>query len=64
MSSLVREAQSDKKKLGGGGGGGGGGGAALKPKQYARLCQIQKCNYLHNVEHVVQSSFQNTLISF
>ena len=40
---------------------------ALKPKQYARLCQmrqIQKCNYLYNVEHVVQSTFQNTLISF
>ena len=41
--------------MGKGGGGGGGGGGALKPKQYA------KCNYLHNVEHVVQSTFQNTL---
>ena len=54
-----KEAKSDKK-FGerGGGGGGGGGRRVLKPKQY------DKCNYLHNVEHVVQSTFQNTLISF
>ena len=57
-------AKSDKKNWGRGGGGTetktvlGGGGGALKPKQYA------KCNYLHNVEYVVQSTFQNTLISF
>ena len=31
-----KEAKSDKKKMGGGGGGG-----ALKPKQYARLCQMR-----------------------
>ena len=43
-----KEAKSDKKKnwgSGGGGGGGGGGGEggvqALKPKQYARLCQMR-----------------------
>ena len=60
-----KEATSDKKKNWGKGGGGGGG--ALKSKQYARLCQmrlIQKYNNLHNVEHVVQSTFQNMLISF
>ena len=50
-----KEAESDEKKSWGGGGGGGG--RELKPKQYARLC-------LHNVEHVVQSTFQNTLIPF
>ena len=56
-----KEAKSEKKIFGKGGGGGGG---ALKPKQYARLCQMSKYNNLHNVEHVVQSTFQNMLISF
>ena len=38
-----KEAKSDKNKFvdAGGGGGGGGGGNALKPKQYARLCQMR-----------------------
>ena len=39
-----KEDKSDNKFLGngaGGVGGGGGVGAALKPKQYARLCQMR-----------------------
>ena len=68
-----KEAKSDKNKFGEegwGGGGGGGGDRALKPKQYARLCPVSnevkkmQLSNLHNVEHVVQSTFQNTLISF
>ena len=35
------------------------GGAALTPKLYAKLCQTQKYNYLHNVEHVVKLTFRN-----
>ena len=57
-----KEAKADKKQFGEGGGG------ALKPKQQTASNEVntkmQKCNYLHNVEHVVQSTFQNTLISF
>ena len=26
--------------------------------------KYKKCNYLHNVEHVVQPTFQNKLITF
>ena len=50
----------------GAGGGGGGGGCMLKLKQNARPSNevIQKCNHLHNAEHVVQSTFQNMLITF
>ena len=50
----------------GGGGGGGGWGCVLKPKQYARLSNELniKSNHLHNEEHVVQSTFQNMLITF
>ena len=40
VSSLVKEAKSDKKKFWGRGWGGGGV-RALKPKQYARLCQMR-----------------------
>ena len=58
-----KEANSDKKN-----GGKGGGVGALKPKQYARLCQMRyiqkKYNYPHDVENVVQSTLQNTLITF
>ena len=43
--------------FGGGGGGGGGGGEE-------KCSKIQKSNHLHTVEHVVQSTFQNMLITF
>ena len=36
-----KEATSDKKNFGENGLGGGGGEGALKPKQYARLCQMR-----------------------
>ena len=36
-----------------------------KPKQSARLSsEVQKSDYLHTEEHVVQSTFQNMLITF
>ena len=49
--------------------GGGGTGDALIPTQYARLSTEVKYknatnNYLHNVEHVVLSTFRNMLITF
>ena len=54
-------AKSDKKKFGGKAGG----------TETKTVCQTvsnevkyKKCNYLHNVEHVVQSIFQNKLITF
>ena len=58
-----KEATSDKKKFGEGGGGG---------TETKTVCQTVsnevntkiKYNNLHNVEHVVQSTFQNMLISF
>ena len=57
------------------GGGGGGGGertgcgrlACVETKQFARLSnevKYEKSNYIHNVEHVVQSTFQNMLTTF
>ena len=53
---------------GGGQQGGEGWGRVLKPKQYARLSNDvinkKKNNILHNVKHVVQSTFQNMLITF
>ena len=56
---------------GGGGGGAAGrgcGGACVETKtvscQTVKCSKIQKCNYLHNVEHAVQSTFQNMLITF
>ena len=56
-----KEAKSDKKKLGKEGGG------ALKTKTVCQTVpnevKYKKCNYLHNVEHVVQSTFQNMLIT-
>ena len=45
----------------------GGGGARVETKtvcQTVKCGKIQKCNYLHNLGHVVQSTFQNILISF
>ena len=43
-------------------------GRVLKPKQYARLSNEviykKKINHLHNVEHVVQTTFQNIIITF
>ena len=57
-----KEAKSDKKKNWGRGGGGG--------TETKTVCQtvsnevITKMQHLHNVEHVVQSTIQNTLISF
>ena len=36
----------------------------LKPTQYARLSNKVKYKNLHNVEHVVPSTFQNLLITF
>ena len=58
-----KEAKSDKKNLGKGEVGGG--------TETITVCQTvsnevntKKCNYLHNVENVVQSTFQNTLITF
>ena len=56
-----KEAISDKKNLGKGAG------ASTETKTVCQTVSndvIQKCNYLHNVEHVAQSTFQNTLISF
>ena len=59
-----KEAKSDRKNFGEGGGGG---------TETKTVCQTvstevntKKCNYmnLHNVENVVQSTFQNQLISF
>ena len=72
--NFCKEPKSEKNWGRGGGGGGGGGGErggrqggwwsrVLKPKQYARLSnEVQKSNHLHNVEHVVQTIFQNMLI--
>ena len=65
-----KEAKSDKKKYfhnfeyQGFEGGGGGGGAGTETKTVFQMRSIQKCNYLRYVEHVVQSTFQKTLISF
>ena len=57
-----KEAKSDKNNFGEGGGRG---------TETKTVCQTvsnevntKKCNYLHNLEHVVQSTFQKTLISF
>ena len=53
-----------------GGGCKGEGVRVLKPKQYARLSNEVKCKKkkkkttLHNVEHVVQSTFKNVLATF
>ena len=48
------------------GGGGGGGGAETKTvcQTVSNDVKYKKCNYLQNVEHVVQSTFQNMLITF
>ena len=54
-----KEAKSDKKNFGEGRGGG----RALKPKQQTVSNEVNT-KMLHNVEHVVQSTFQNMLISF
>ena len=68
-----KEFKSDKKlcvfSVGwGGGGGGGGAGVETKTVKTVNLIvkcgKIQKCNYLHNVEHVVRSTFRNMLITF
>ena len=66
-----KKSKSEKNVGGGGDLGGwgqqGGWGRVLKPKQYARLSNeviYKKSNHLHNVEHVVQTAFQNMIISF
>ena len=49
------------------GGGEGGGGAeiiTICQKQNVICGKIQKNNHLHTVEHMVQSTFQNMLITF
>ena len=55
---------------GGGGGGRGWGGEEGGGTDTKTVCQTvpievnnKKCNYLHNVEHVVQSKFRNMLIT-
>ena len=45
-----------------GGGGGGGGGGTLTQKLYAKLCQLRSSTEIHNVEHVVNSTFLNLKI--
>ena len=42
---------------------GGGGGTETKTvcQSASNEVNTKKCNYLHNVENVVQSTFQNTL---
>ena len=39
--------------------GGEGGGSTLTPKLYAKLCQLRSSTEIHNVEHVVNSTFLN-----
>ena len=47
--------------VGGGGGGGGRGGTETKTvSQTVKTGIIQNSNHLHDVKHVVQSTFQNT----
>ena len=36
-----------------------GGGGTLTPKLYAELCQLRSSTEIHNVEHVVTSTFLN-----
>ena len=36
-----------------------GGGSTLTPKLYAKLCQLRSSTEIHNVEHVVNSTFLN-----
>ena len=50
------QAKSNKKKIGGRGRGGGLGTETKTVCQTVSNEEIQKCNYLHNVEHVVQSN--------
>ena len=67
------ESKSEKKKNGGveggggGGGGGGEGGGNIETKtvsQTVKRGKRQNRNHLHNVNHVVQSTFQNMCITF
>ena len=37
----------------------GGEGGTLTPKLYAKLCQLRSSTEIHNVEHVVNSTFLN-----
>ena len=39
--------------------GGEGRGGTLTPKLYAKLCQLRSSTEIHNVEHVVNSTFLN-----
>ena len=62
----ISKKKKKKKKWGGGGGGGGGGGwrggGNIETKtvsQAVKRGKRQKRNHLHNVKHVVQSTFQN-----
>ena len=62
-----KESKSEAKRktcgVEGGGGGGGGGGEGTVSKtvnQAVKRGKIQNSNNLHNVKHVVQSTFQNT----
>ena len=43
-------------------GGGRGGGGTLTQKLYAKLCQLRSSTEIHNVEHVVNSTFLNLKI--
>ena len=42
----------------------GGEGGTLTPKLYARLCQFRSSTEIHNVEHVVNSTFLNLKTKF
>ena len=62
-----KDSKSEKKKnvglkVGGGGGEGKGGGGNIETKpvsQTVKRGKRQNRNHLHNVKHVVQSTFQN-----
>ena len=41
---------------------GGGGGGTLTQKLYAKLCQLRSSTEIHNIEHVVNSTFLNLKI--
>ena len=41
-----------------------GGGSTLTPKLYAKLCQLRSNTEIHNVKHVVNSTFLNLKTNF
>ena len=62
---IDKESKSEKKKHFFFWGGGGGGADTKTVCQTVSFeVKYKKCNYLHNVEHMVQSTFRNMLITF